>query len=70
MENKIDLKKAIVLGLIVCLVISAVFLFINYKEYRKYTETFNLKLNKMVGRTKTSKSIFCGKKYKRGLSRC
>lgn len=52
MENKIDLKKAIVLGLIVCLVISAVFLFINYKEYRKYTETFNLKLNKMVGSIK------------------
>ena len=54
MENKIDLKKAIVLGLIVCLVVSAVFLFINYKEYRKYTEVFNLKLNEMVGSIKES----------------
>ena len=54
MENKIDLKKAIILGLIVCLVVSAVFLFINYKEYRKYTEVFNLKLNQMVGNIKES----------------
>lgn len=54
MENKIDLKRAIICGAISLIVLSLVFIFFNYMEYRKYTDVFNLKINKIIANIKES----------------
>lgn len=52
MENKIDLKKAVICGVISLIVLSLVFVFLNYREYRKYTDVFNMKINMVISNIK------------------
>ena len=54
MKNKVELKKTIILGIIVSFVLSLIFFYLNYIEYRKYTEVFNKKINKIIENVKSN----------------
>lgn len=52
MKNKIMLKKTIIAGLIVFVVIGVIFGTFSYIEYRKYTMVFNKKVDNIIGMIK------------------
>ncbi len=52
MKNKIELKKAVYISIIVFLILNSIFIAINYIEYRKYTESFNKKINLIISNVK------------------
>lgn len=54
MKNKVELKKTIILGIIVSFVLSLIFFYLNYIEYRKYTEVFNKKINTIIENVKSN----------------
>ena len=48
MKNKVELKKALILSIVVVFIISLIFIFISYKEYKSYTNNFNEKLSMVI----------------------
>lgn len=48
MENKIELKKMIIISIVIFLVLNGIFMALNYIEYTKYTESFNKKINLII----------------------
>ena len=50
MKNKVELKKALILSAILVLIVSIVFGYVNYREYKAYTITCNQKIDMIVGK--------------------
>lgn len=48
MKNKVELKKVLILSIVVVFITSLIFIFISYKEYRSYTNNFNEKLSMVI----------------------
>ncbi|MCI8396547.1 MAG: HAMP domain-containing histidine kinase [Clostridia bacterium] len=52
MKNKVELKKAILISIIIFIILSIVFLILKHLEYKKYTEVFNTKIDIIIGEIK------------------
>lgn len=52
MENKVELKKMLILSIAIFLVLNSIFMVLNYIEYKKYTESFNRKVNLIIANIK------------------
>lgn len=52
MKNKTELKKAILISIIVFSVLSIVFFMLKHLEYKKYIEVFNTKIDIIIGEIK------------------
>ena len=50
MENKIMLKKVIILNLVIIVIANIIFGFASYYEYRTYTDIFNKKVSLIVSK--------------------
>ncbi len=48
MENKVKLKKAIILAIIVFIVLNLIYVVLSYVQYKKYTEVFNRKVDLII----------------------
>lgn len=48
MENKVRLKKAILIAIIIFIAISVIYIVLSYGQYKKYTEVFNRKIDFIV----------------------
>ena len=54
MENKVRLKKAVILAIIVFIVLSIVYVVLSYSQYKKYTEVFNKKIDLIISNIEES----------------
>lgn len=48
MENKIKLKRAMILAVIVFVVLNSIYIVLSYSQYKKYTEVFNRKIDLII----------------------
>lgn len=48
MENKIKLKRAMILAVIVFIVLNSIYIVLSYSKYKKYTEVFNRKIDLII----------------------
>lgn len=48
MENKVRLKKAIIIAIIVFIILSLIYIVLSHIQYKKYTEVFNRKIDLIV----------------------
>ncbi len=48
MENKIKLKRAMILAVIVFIVLNSIYIVLSYSQYKKYTEVFNRKIDLII----------------------
>lgn len=48
MENKVKLKRAIILAIIVFIVLNSIYVILSYSQYKKYTEVFNRKIDLII----------------------
>lgn len=50
MKNKVELKKAIILSVLIALIAGGIFWYVNYIEYKAYTVRCNEKIDIIVGK--------------------
>lgn len=50
MKNKVELKKAIILSVLIALIAVGIFWYVNYIEYKAYTVRCNEKIDIIVGK--------------------
>lgn len=50
MKNKVELKKAIILSILIALIAGGIFWYVNYIEYKAYTVRCNEKIDIIVGK--------------------
>ena len=52
MKNKVELKKTIIISVIIILVFSSIFAVLNYKQYNTYKKNFNNVIYKIIAKVK------------------
>lgn len=50
MKNKVEFKKTLIISISVIIIVNIVFGIINYYQYKKYTQNFNDKINKIISK--------------------